>query len=312
MRCLLTSLPVAVWVARLSAASAQQGIYCDPCSNGETPSNDEECLELVEDTEKMIARTPQCAALQLELYQTGCCTKPPRDKCTLCPDGRSFDGSSVVPNFEPADGDVSCADLNADESFLDYLFESGTCDDTLLRRSAAWCGCPGVERQCSLCPNGERPPNPGLIDPVYYGWDCDTFDFVSSYFSKGECRGLVDSIFEFDAPSYCGCTDSPIPDVCDLCPPGHIIANPDMYLGHNNRFTCRELALSTRYIPADEPCERVLSTHESNGYIGACCAPIDQVPKKYGGTSGGREIKGGTQWLSLTLLVSSSLLLLWD
>ena len=217
----------------------------------------------------MIARTPECSAAQLGLFQNGCCTKPPRDRCTLCPDGRSFIGGSVVPNFEPTSGDRSCADLNADESFLDYLFESGTCDDTLLRRSAAWCGCPGVSRQCSLCSNGQRPPNPGLIDPVYYGWDCDTFDFVSSYFSEDECGGLVDGILEFDAPSFCGCADAPIPNVCDLCPSGQIIAKPDLYLGHNNRFTCRELALSTRFIPSDEPCARALSTHESNGWISA-------------------------------------------
>ncbi len=309
MRHLLQVYGICVGVVSLCGGVGAQ-LYCEPCGDGEAPSDEDKCPDLAKEAGTIIARTPQCSAIQLELYQEGCCPVPPRDRCTLCPDGSSFNGGIVVPNFRPTDGDVSCSDLNADSSFLDYLFESGTCDDTLLRRSAAWCGCPGVERQCSLCPNGERPPNPSLVDPVYYGWDCDTFDFVSSYFSASECGGLADSILEFDAPSFCGCQDSPIPNVCDLCPPGQIIANPGLQLGHNSRFTCRQLALSTRYIPSEEPCERVLSTHRSNGYVEACCAPIDQVSKKYGGTAAAPVKNCNLLWSLVNLLLLSSFVLL--
>lgn len=301
----MMSRKVFLLLMAISSLSAGQ-LYCEPCGNGEVPSEDEDCTELIERASTTIARTPMCAESQLELFQQGCCTQPPRDRCTLCPDGRSFSGSNVVPNFQPTDGDFSCADLNADVAYLDYLFESGTCDDTLLRRSAAWCGCPGVERKCSLCPNGERPRNPTLVDPVYYGWDCDTFDFVSSYFSENECRGLVDEIFEFDAPSFCGCAEAPIPNVCDLCPPGQMISNPDLYLGHNDRFTCRELALSTRFIPAEGPCERAVAAHKSNGYVSACCAPIEKVPKKYGGTSAGPSAFTISQSLTLALFFAGT------
>lgn len=300
---------ISLLVLGLVGVDAQ--MYCEPCGSGETPSDDDHCQTMVKDAGTMMARTPQCTSIQLELFQEGCCETPPRDRCTLCPDGSSFMGTKVVPNFSPVSGDVSCSDLNADTAFLDYLFEPGTCDDTLLRRSAAWCGCPQVERQCSLCPNGERPPNPSLVDPVYYGWDCDTFDFVSSYFSQSECKGLADHILEFDAPSFCGCKDAPIPQICDLCPPGYIVARPSLQLGHEKRFTCRELALSTRYIPSEEPCKRVLGTHQSNGYIEACCAPIGQVSKKYGGTAAGPPTKGtNALGLIILLLVSSSGMLL--
>lgn len=309
MNHLLQLSSICVALTGISGVGGQ--LYCEPCGNGEAPSDDDECLTLAKEAGTILARTPECSAVQLDLFQQGCCQSPPRDRCTLCPDGSSFLGGIVVPNFRPADGDVSCSDLNADMSFLDYLFESGTCEDTLLRRSAAWCGCPGVERRCSLCPGGERPPNPGLIDPVYYGWDCDTFDFVSSYFSESECTGLVDTILEFDAPSFCGCKDSPIPGVCDLCPPGQIIANPTLQLGHNNRFNCRQLALSTRYIPADEPCERVLSTHRSNGYVDACCAPIDQVPRRYGGTAAAPSRNGKMMLILVNIIVSTTFLLVW-
>jgi hypothetical protein len=296
-------VPSIVWVSNGQ-------VLCEPCGDGEIPSNEGRCPSLTRKSSSLMAQTPMCIEIQLELFQQGCCEQPPRDRCTLCPDGSSFMGSSVVPNFSPNEGDFSCADLNSDVAYLDYLFESGVCDDTLLRRSASWCGCPGVQRTCSLCSNGERPPNPTLIDPVYYGWDCDTFDFVSSYFSEGECMGLVNSIFEFDAPSFCGCSNSQIPDVCDLCPPGQMIANPNLPLGHNDKFTCRELALSTRYIPAEGPCERALSAHNSNGYISACCAPVDKVPKIYGGTAAGPSKFGTFQWWIPTFLLLLSVSLL--
>jgi hypothetical protein len=304
------SVIVAFVLSSVPLSSGQ--ISCEPCGNGEIPSDEGSCPDLSLKASGVTARTPMCAEIQLEMFQEGCCKQPPRDRCTLCPDGRPFVGSSVVPNFRPSDEDLSCADLNADVAYLDYLFESGTCDDTLLRRSASWCGCPGVEQTCSLCPNGERPPNPGLVDRVYYGWDCDTFDFVSSYFSEGECNGLVDSIFEFDAPSFCGCSNAPIPAVCDLCPPGQMIANPDLLLGHNDRFSCRELALSTRFIPAEGACERAISSHTSNGYVFACCAPIGNVPKIYGGTAAAYSNVVQSLWLTPTSLLLLSISMLWS
>ena len=310
--CAVLSSVVVPGVVVASVRMPTGEISCEPCGHGEIPSDEGDCPELTRTSSSVIARTVECAEMQLELFQQGCCKQPPSDRCTLCPDGSSFLGSSVIPNFSPSDGDFSCADLNSNVAYLDYLFESGVCADTLLRRSASWCGCPGVERTCSLCPNGERPPNPTLVDPVYYGWDCDTFDFVSSYFSIEECPGLVDSILEFDAPSFCGCRDVPIPHVCDLCPPGHILSNPHLLLGHKETFTCRELALSTRFIPAEGPCDRARTAHESNGYVAACCAPTDSVPKRYGGTAA----SAASQWGASPggrpiLLVLGSLLLLF-
>lgn len=280
---------------------------CQPCLNGQDPYSDEECHGLVKTAKALLPGTQECRAIQLELFQSECCDEAPRDHCSLCPDGKSFQGGIKVPNFEPEGGDISCIDLSQRESFLDYIFEAGTCDDTLIRRSAAWCGCPGVQRECSLCPNAERPPNPGLIDPVYYGWDCDTFDFVSSYFSAEECTNLVEDIFEFDAPSFCGCSTREIPHVCDLCPAGQMIYKPDLRIGHNEQFSCSELALSTRYIPAEGPCTRVLSTHKENGYIDACCAPINRVPIRLGGSSAMR-ISGSGMPLTLATMVVAILL----
>jgi hypothetical protein len=148
---------------------------------------------------------------------------------------------------------------------------SGCVHSVSRQRSASWCGCPNVERQCYLCPDGSKPPNPTLVDPVYYGWNCAAFDFVSSYFSEDECEGLVEDIYEFDAPSFCGCPNTSIPDVCDFCPDGQELIKPDLRLGSSEAFTCRELALSTKYIPVLSTCIGVLTSYREKGYMEDCC-----------------------------------------
>jgi hypothetical protein len=157
-----------VMVVAIVLASTIRAQECEPCASGETPSDDQEedCVDLIAATKAFTAGTAECGLGQLENYQEGCCEEAPRGVCTLCPDGASFNAATVVPNFDPDDGDQSCADLNGKLAFLDYVVEGGTCEDTWLQRSAAWCGCPDIERQCFLCPDGSKPPNPTLVDPV--------------------------------------------------------------------------------------------------------------------------------------------------
>jgi hypothetical protein len=245
---------------------------CQPCLRNSVVTDEEGCEELVRATSLLNAGTTDCLNAQLLNFQNSCCEEAPRS-CTICPNGSPYNPDAVVPSFDPNAGAISCADMNVDSSYLDYIFEEGDCADTLLQRSASWCGCQQVERSCYLCPDGSRPPNPNLVDPVYYGWSCAAFDFVSSFFSAHECPSLVDHIFEFDAPSWCGCPDSPIPEVCRLCPEGQQVVNPRQVLGEG-AFTCRELALSTRYIPAQDPCDRVLESYRTQGYVDYCCGSV--------------------------------------
>lgn len=277
---------------------------CEPCSTDSLEvliSIDETCQDLISATGLLAADTMDCKDAQLLNFQNKCCEEPPRGSCTLCPDGSLHDANALVPSFDPNAGELSCSDLTVDPSFLDYVFEKGACSDTLLRRSAAWCGCPGVERSCFLCPDGSPPPNPILVDPVYYGWSCASFDFVSSYFSAEECRDLVEGVFEFDAPSWCGCPNVPIPSVCRLCPEGQQIVQPHEVLGAD--FTCQQLALSTRYISSEGACDRVVNSYQAKGYVDTCCGSVNSSAMGQGGTQG-LHIVGTMALLLVTLGMS--------
>jgi hypothetical protein len=252
---------------------------CQPCVNGDavivTEDDDGTCSDLSLYSSTLTTSTRECSATHLENYQSFCCEEAPSDLCTICPDGAFFRANTVVPNFDPEENDLTCADINTDTTFLDFISEPGSCSDTLLQRSAAWCGCPGVSRECSLCPDGSRPPLQERVDKVYYGWNCAAFDFVSSYFKSDECVDLAENVFEFDAASFCGCPDSPKPEICDLCPDGQELINAQSELG-SGAFTCEELHVSIGFIPSIDPCVRVMTSFRELGYVDQCCGVRDE------------------------------------
>lgn len=242
---------------------------CPPCFGGDEPDGDEAsgfaCSALLSSSAQLEDGTEACDSRHLENFQLDCCRRGPRH-CTMCPDGSSFDASTPV-------GDSTCAEVNGNPEYVKrYVSERGTCDDTFLRRSAAWCGCPGVDRGCHLCPDGSEPPRPEIVEPVYYGSSCGAFDLVSSYYSADECPTLTERILQFDAASFCGCPGATAPAVCDLCPDGEEVVDPDRVLvSGSKRFTCSELARSTSFIPTENLCAGLLSGHRKDGFVDGCC-----------------------------------------
>ncbi|KAL3895509.1 MAG: hypothetical protein SGARI_007428, partial [Bacillariaceae sp.] len=158
---------IATLLALVITVEAYNPYQCQPCLRNSAVIDEDGCEDLLRETALLNAGTTDCLNSQLLNYQNGCCDEAPRS-CTICPNGSPYNPAAVVPSFDPHAGAITCADMNIDASYLDYIFEEGDCSDTLLQRSASWCGCQHVERSCFLCPDGSRPPNPNLVDPVYY------------------------------------------------------------------------------------------------------------------------------------------------
>ena len=167
---------------------------CTVCQYGNDADLDiDGCSELADMA--ATASTDSCDGIHLEGFQLGCCDNAPEGVCTLCPDGSTdFNLDAAVPNIVPELPDISCLDVNGEGAFLDDIFEKGTCDDTLLRRSAAACGCPGVSIECSLCEgDGEMEiDDPSLrIEKVFYGFSCGTLTAGKFSFEKRKLKNHI-------------------------------------------------------------------------------------------------------------------------
>ena len=163
-----------------------------------------------------------------------------------------------------------------------YIFDSGDCSDTLLGRSASWCGCRNTYQTCSLCSDGvSKPQYLGRIDHVYYGWNCEVFEYIASMFNENECSRLFTEILEFDAESFCGCpnTNPDGPGVCQLCDDGDEVLFPDLIVNDESDLSCNDIETSTRYIPSIEPCDKVRTSYAEDGTIGRCCGDPNSKKK---------------------------------
>ena len=124
---------------------------------------------------------------------------------------------------------------------------AGTCADTLLQRSAHYCGCPDAEQQCFLCPDGEKASNPERGDAFVFQQRCEGVEFYFSLLTEDEC-GKAASI-GVDYANFCRCNEykKTSQAQCNLCSGGIAgIRNPDFIWRQENRpavpfeRTCQE------------------------------------------------------------------------
>ena len=156
----------------LGISATRTAAQCNACYDGSAPDSTKAgCQGIIDAAASLDAGSAQCSATQLEAYQRRCCRSAP-GICTVCPDGAGFVAETVVPNPTPGGADITCADMNEELKFLDFVETPGVCSDTLLQRSATWCGCPNTSRQCTLCGDGSAPTKMNRVEKVLYNWDC--------------------------------------------------------------------------------------------------------------------------------------------
>jgi hypothetical protein len=225
------------------------------------------CRNLFDELTYMEGGTQECDRIQLAAYQTGCCDEQyvPENVCSVCPDGSPFRTSVSIPG-SPERRELTCADIPSEGSFLDFFTTPGDCSDTFLQRSAAWCQCPGHEVECHLCPKGAAPADLEKTENVLYGWNCKSFQYVTALLKQGECA-VSSHILDFDATAFC-CEGVEPPDICDFCPVGQEVVNPDKTIATQYGFVkCGDIEESLRMIPTPSSCDFVKQSINSD----MCC-----------------------------------------
>jgi hypothetical protein len=302
----LLSIVVCVMVAtnRMFVVTAQSDNSCTVCISGnEMRFPDLEiCQEFPPQTNGMFKTDNDCKNLQLQSYQKGCCNNPPFDYCSYCEDGTSFNPDAIVPTGQFVGG-LTCFDYGFSNSAMIGVFTDGECSDTFMRRAGHYCGCPGQEQECWLCPDGNPPNNPGKGDEWVTQSNCRGIEFLFSLLKKDECDA-----FPMDAGAdlaiFCGCGGLNQTEIefqqeifkCELCRNEAFIVNPDKIYTDGSSFSksCKD---------ADNFARDVIKTpyacNNPNYFATArevCCSD--------GGSSGASLVPS---WVSMSLFVAGAM-----
>ena len=153
-----------------------------------------------------------CAVVQAQAGYCGCAGVEPQRKCSFCPDGsKPANADTVSPSND------KCGDLF---TYIEYLGEQD-CESNRLRSMqglAYLCGCPGVEPQCTVCPDGSPPP---LLDVIAMptGETCrEMLEVIESY-TADVCIDSDTTVLVTAA--RCGCPGSEFP-VCSVQQNSHL------------------------------------------------------------------------------------------
>lgn len=226
------------------------------------------CRDLFFESKGVQESSSACDTIQLAAFQTGCCNQQyvPETSCSVCPDGSAFHTSISIPGGVSRRA-LTCADISSEASFLDFFNAPGDCDDTFLRRSAAWCQCPGKEVECHLCPRGAAPINLEKTENVLYGgWSCETFQYILALLSHGECS-VAPQVLAFDAAAFC-CEGVEPPNVCDFCPSGQQVLDPEKIIeSPYGAVRCGDVHETLQMVPTEESCDLLLRSFSAE----LCC-----------------------------------------
>jgi hypothetical protein len=273
-----------------TTTNAQTNEICTICANGvdmlEARANTPICKDLPYRTNGMFETDYDCLDLQLEAFQVGCCPTPPFNHCEYCADGSPHNPDAKVPNGQFVGGQ-SCFDYSYQNQALIGMFEDGKCEDTFLQRAGHYCGCPDQKQQCTLCPDGLEPGNPGKGDDWVTGSNCRGIEFLFSLFTEDECSSFPLDVGA-DLAIFCGCGGLNQEEIeaqkelfqCELCRNNGFVIDPDLvYTNKELSDGLAEGGFTKTCGQADEFAREIIKTPygcNNNDYFGlareVCCS----------------------------------------
>ncbi|KAL3924185.1 MAG: hypothetical protein SGILL_001205 [Bacillariaceae sp.] len=258
---------------------------CTPCAAGEPTCDGLDTL-----VAGLLDTDSNCQAAQLANYQNRCCPGgPPYNFCPICPDGSEPPGlNNEMPTGEFVQN-PTCNEFQFQPNSYTNLIpgEEGNCADTFLQRVSHYCGCPGVQHECFLCPDGSAPGNPDRGEAWATNANCRGLEFLFSAFTADECSVYPD-VFGVDFAAFCVCPGVEEPPLdnpeCSICN-GQAVVNPDFQYaskedGATFDRTCAQAENFARYITTELQCGRLLEDARI-----ACC-PNGSIPDLETNTKG--------------------------
>ncbi|KAG7338932.1 hypothetical protein IV203_002661 [Nitzschia inconspicua] len=217
---------------------------CSVCRDGSEPNSTDipfrdalgvtiglTCEDIIVTASSEQQGSERCHSLQLAAFQGGCCSQSsyldesnPFDRCALCPNGEGvgFLAFKEIPPIERIKIGMTCSDVLSDTNVITeflqvYLQTPGSCDDTLLRRTAGWCGCIRTTVECDLCSGKEIMMS--RMHPLS-GVTCHDLQYKVSWFNTTQCAD-AGTLLKFDPEALC-CPNSNEAEVsstisCPLC-----------------------------------------------------------------------------------------------
>ncbi len=153
-----------------------------------------------------LAENVNCLLVQAQAGYCGCAGVEPQRQCSFCPGGAEpSKADAITPSND------KCGDL---ATYIDYLSEQDCVSKRFrsMQGLAYICGCPGVEPECSLCPDGSQPP---LLDKQAQptGETCREMLEVIQGYTSDVCLDSDTTVLITAA--RCGCQGSEFP-VCSV------------------------------------------------------------------------------------------------
>jgi len=155
-----------------------------------------------------------CSALQGYSGYCGCPETPVKNECSFCPNG------DIPSNPDKVVSDIfTCKGLY---DFVSFLDKDGCSEDSndfrQIQAFAYICGCPDVEPNCMLCPEGIELLQPNKLTGDSDGTTCGEYSEIVASLTSKQC---TDQASEISATaSVCGCgrsDDTPVADGAGKC-----------------------------------------------------------------------------------------------
>jgi hypothetical protein len=217
----------------LTAVDPNTTPSCSVCRDGSDPVasntpfhdifvtvNDYTCNDIIVAAASEVQGSDTCQHIQLAAFQGGCCsessffTNPELfEKCTICPkgEGPGFLAFQEVPQIHSSSSSpetgfsfTTCGELSSSTNVITeflqgYIKTPGECDNSLLRRSAGWCGCMGTSVECNLCDGKEI--QMAQSHPLT-GMTCRDIQYLATLLNSTECSN-TSRFLNFDPEALC-------------------------------------------------------------------------------------------------------------